>query len=325
MELTFLGTSAGVPTRQRHNSGLALRRDGAWDLFDCGEATQHQVMRTGLSLAKLRRVFVSHLHGDHVFGIFGVISSRALQGATAELTIFGPAGIEHMVRTVIGTCGVHVTFPLDFHEVGEIPDDGARVVDDDTETIDVLPLRHRVPSHAWWIREADRPGAFDVDAARSAGVVEGPDFGRLQRGEQVSLADGSTVRPDDVIGAPRPGRVLVVAGDNSDPTHLLARTGGVPLLIHEATFTEAAVAHLGDDRGHSTAARIAGAAEDAGVGNLVLTHFSPRYSDGNDARFSIDNIRSEAAGRFSGGLHLAEDLSHFTVAVDGHLDPVAVP
>ena len=273
MELTFLGTSAGVPTRQRHNSALAVRRDDSWDLFDCGEATQLQVLRTGLSLVTLRRVFISHLHGDHVFGLFGVISSRALRGATTSLTVYGPAGLRAMVRTVIDTCGVQLPFPLEFHEVGDVPEEGVRVVDDGTETIDVLPLRHRVPSHAWWIRDGDRP---------------------------------------DVI----------VAGDNSDPAHLLTRTGSVPLLIHEATFTEAAVAHLGDDRGHSTAARIATAAEDAGVRSLVLTHFSPRYSDGVDHRFSVDNIRSEAASRFSGGLHLADDLSHYVVASDGHLEPV---
>ena len=246
MELTFLGTSAGSPTRHRNVSGLALHRGESWDLFDCGEATQHQIQHTSLSLTRLRRVFISHLHGDHCYGLFGLLGSRAMDGATQPLEVFGPSGLEHMVRTVLEASAAHVPYPLEFVE---IDDSGRQVVVSPNETIDAVPLRHRVTSFGWWIREGPRQGLFDVARAAALGVVKGPDYGRLQRGESVVLVDGRHVEPQDVLGPDRPGRVILVAGDNSDPDALLARTGPVQLLVHEATFTEDAVAGIGDDRG----------------------------------------------------------------------------
>ena len=318
MELTFLGTSAGTPTRQRNVSAVALRRGGRWDLFDCGEGTQHQLQRASLSLARLRRVFISHLHGDHCFGLFGLLGSRAMEGAATPVTVYGPAGLQDMVMTVLETSDSHLGYDLAFIEV---PEQGGRVLDDDEATIDALPLVHRVTSFAWWIQEPARPGVFDVERAAALGVPAGPAFGRLQRGEDVAVEGGDVVRPSQVMGPARPGRSVVIAGDDSDPAGLLKRTGPVQLLVHEATFTQGVVDALGGDRGHSPAGRVGAAADAAGVESLVLTHFSPRYGPASAARSgeSIEDVRAEAAAVYSGELFLANDFDTYELSSDGEL------
>jgi len=315
MELTFLGTSAGAPTADRNVSGLALRVDGHWDLFDCGEGTQHRLLQTPLSLPKLRRVFVSHLHGDHCFGLFGVLGSRSMDRSPTELSIFGPPGLRNMIDVVLDASSTYLTYPIEVHEIGA---EGGRVIDDDDMTVDALPLTHRVMSFAWSMHERDRPGRFDVEAARAAGVPDGPLFGQLQRGDEVELADGRRVDPADLSGPPRRGRRIVVAGDNSAPVELLDRTDGADVLVHEATYTEPVLATLDEDYGHSTAARVAIAAQDSGVRNLILTHFSPRFGpSGSSAALTIDDVGAEARQHFDGGLHLANDLDRIAISHDG--------
>lgn len=313
MEITFLGTSAGTPTIERNVSGLALRRGRRWDLFDCGEATQHRLLHTSLSMTRLRRIFVSHLHGDHWFGLFGLLGSRSMDRAVSPLTIIGPVGLRSMVETVVAGSSAHIGFPIEFVEVDT---DGGVVIDDDGGTVTALPLAHRVTSFAWLIEEPTRPGRLDAAAATRLGVDPGPSFGRLQRGEEVMLADGRQVTPDNVMGTPRPGRRIVIAGDNSAPDALLDRTGSVDVLVHEATYTEPVLDALGDDHGHSTAGRVARAARVHGVGSLVLTHFSPRYASGGDT--TIDDVRQEARSQFD-GVHLASDLDRFEITPDGSL------
>ena len=317
MELTFLGTSAGTPTSTRNVSGLALRIGGRWDLFDCGEATQHRLMHTALTLPRLRRVFISHLHGDHCFGLFGLLGSRSMNASQAPLTVYGPHGLSSMLETVLDASSTHLSFPLDVREIGP---DGGRLIDDSEITVDAVPLRHRVTSFAWWMREQPRPGRFDIAAAHAAGVPEGPLFGRLQRGEAVELADGRRVGPDGVLGSARRGRSIVIAGDNSDPVALFDHTGGADVVVHEATYTEPVLAVLGDDHGHSTAARVAIAAEQAGVTNLILTHFSLRYADATatgSTSHTITEVGDEARRSFHGGLHLARDFDRVTISSDG--------
>ena len=321
MEITFLGTSAGAPTRDRNVSALAVRRGPTWDLFDCGEATQHRIMSTALSLPKLRRIFISHLHGDHCFGIFGLLGSRSMAGASAPLDVFGPVGLEDMVTAVLAASDTHLTYPITFHTVDE---PGSRVVDDDDGTIDAIALDHRVTSFGWCIREADRPGEFYPEKAEALGVEPGPDFASLGRGEAVRGTD-SMVMPDQVIGPPRPGQTCIIAGDNRDPDRLLNKTGPVQLLVHEATFSEPVVDKLGDDRGHSTAHRVGKAAQDVGVQNLLLTHFSPRYGPANSQGWSIDELRTEAAAVFSGNLDLAEDFAIYELGFGGTLTNVFDP
>ena len=317
MKLTFLGTSAGAPTRKRNVTGLAVARNSGWDLFDCGEATQHRLLSTPLSLPKLQRVFISHLHGDHCFGLFGLLGSRSMAGAQAPLHVYGPEGLEDMVTTVLTASDTHLVYPIEFHTV---PESGARVVDGDAETIDAVALDHRITSFAWHIMEADRPGAFDAGRAHELGVEPGPDFGRLQNGESVDVG-GRVVDPGEVIGPPRLGRSLIISGDNRDPAGLLEKTGPVQLLVHESTFTEDVVAKIGDDRGHSTAARVGAAAEGA-VANLLLTHFSPRYGPSGSSGQSVDDLQAEAESHFTGTLALAKDYATYELTQNGDLTTI---
>lgn len=313
VEVTFLGTSSGTPTKDRNVTAVALRNGRSWDLFDCGEATQHQLLHVNLSLPRLRRIFISHLHGDHCYGLFGLLGSRAMSGGRTPLDIFGPLGLEKMVRTVLDLSSSHVDYPLRFHELDER---GGRVVHEDT-TIDAVPLDHRVTSFAWWIQEPDRPGEFDAERAVELGVQPGPDFARLHQGHAVVSTDGRSISPEDVVGPERRGRSMVIAGDNRDPQRLLSHTGGLDLLVHEATYTEDVVASIGEDYGHSTAHRVGVAAADAGVSNVVLTHFSPRYGSSSRASRSVQELYDEAAASYRGGLFLAEDFARYELHVDG--------
>lgn len=322
MQLTFLGTSSGAPTAERNVTALALRRGRRWDLFDCGEATQHRLLSTSLSLPKLRRIFISHLHGDHCFGLFGLLGSRSMAGAKTPLAIYGPAGLQEMVEVVLRTSDTHLVFPVEFHVV---PEEGARMVESEHETIDAIALDHRVTSFAWHIQEAERPGTFDVDQARALGVEPGPDFAQLQRGNSVTTPAGRLVEPSEVLGETRPGRNLIIAGDNRDPARLLDRSGKVQLLVHEATFTEPVVAHLGRDQGHSTAARVGRAAAEANVDHVVLTHFSPRFGPSGCSGQSIDEIRDEAEQHFNGTLELATDFASYELTPHGELVTIPDP
>ena len=315
MELTFLGTSAGAPTNERNVAAVALRDGGSWDLFDCGEATQNQMMRTALSLSKLRRIFISHLHGDHCFGLFGLLGSRSMERAATPLTIIGPPGLQHMVNTVLDASSTFLTYEVDYIEV----DTSRRVWSDEHQTVDAIELTHRVQSFAWLISQTERPGVFDPQAAAELGVEAGPLFGQLKRGESVALANGRVVEPDAVVGPPQPGRRIVIAGDNSDPESLLATTGPVNLVVHEATFTEADVARIGDDHGHSTGARIARAAQKHATRHLILTHFSARYASAGEPR-TIPALVDEVRRHYDGGLDLANDFDRFGISTDGAIE-----
>lgn len=314
MRLTFLGTSSGAPTRRRNVTALAIEHGSTWDLVDCGEATQHQLMPTSLSLARLRRVFITHLHGDHVFGLFGLLGSRSMSNATTALTLVGPRGLASMVETVLDTSDTHLTFDLDITELG---DDGGSAADaTDGPAVDALALEHRVTSYAFRFTEPERPGAVDAAAAEALGL-SGRDIGRLVRGEQVTSSDGRSIDRTEVVGPARPGRVLVVGGDNRDPAHLAERIAGADVLVHESTFTEAALARMDSDHGHSTAARVAAAASSIDLPHLVLTHFSPRYRTEPGDAPSITDVEAEARAHFDGDLHLARDGSRYELRADG--------
>lgn len=328
MHFTFLGTSAGTPSRERNVTALALRLDqrSDWSLFDCGEATQHQLLRVPLTLPSLRRIFVSHLHGDHTFGLFGLLSTRSMVAGLEPLDLFGPKGLEELVRRVLQLTSSHLTYELRFHELSVR---GGPVLEESWGRVEALPLSHNVTSYAWLFSEAERPGRFDALRAQELGVPDGPLMGQLARGEPVQLADGRQISPLGLCGAPRAGRRVVVAGDNDDPAALLERTGPLDLLVHEATHTED-VAAQGAARGtpqacadirHSTAARVARAASARGVRNLVLTHFSPRYSLASraDRPWTMAQVEAEARASYAGALFLARDLESYRLNQAGEL------
>jgi ribonuclease Z len=302
-----LGTSAGVPTRARNVSAAALRlpqRAEVW-LFDCGEATQHQIQRTDLRLSQITRVFISHLHGDHVFGLTGLIASSGLAGASQPIRLYGPAGLREFVQTTARLTRTLVTDSLTF----QTAEPGTLYEDDEFE-ITCRALRHRVPAFGYRVTEKDRAGHFDVERARALGIPEGPLYGRLKRGEKVALADGRAFDGNDLCGPAIKGRSFVYCTDTTYCANAVALAEGADLLVHEATFADED-AHLARQSAHSTASDAARVAKEARVRRLALTHVSPRYAPGNPVE--LPRLLAQARAVFPDTI-IAEDFMTLEVA-----------
>jgi ribonuclease Z len=277
LSLFFAGTAGSVPTPRRGLPALLLRAGGDRILFDCGEGTQQQLLRS-IGLPDVDAVFVTHFHLDHWLGLIGMLKTFDLRARERTLDVYGPPGLRalfHDLRPLMGRTG----YPLQVTELephAEVPFAGY--------TIASFPVQHRVQAYGYAFVEADRPGRFDAAAARALGVAEGPDFGRLQRGETV---DG--VRPEQVVGPDRAGRRIVISGDTSPAQTVEVYAHEAEVLVHEATFCEDERARA-RETGHSTARQAAELARDAGVQLLALTHLSTRY-------FARD-VRDEARATF---------------------------
>lgn len=271
IRLTFLGTAAARPTVGRGVSALAVQREGDLMLFDCGEGTQRQMMRYGTGFA-VKSIFVTHLHADHFLGLTGLLRTMALQGRTEPLAIYGPRSSKPLLSTTVSLGVDRTPFAVEVHELAP----GARVPGDGY-VIEAFAVAHRASAVGLALVEQPRLGRFDVARARALGVPEGPLFGRLHRGEVIEV-DGRRIGPAEVVGPPRPGRLVVYTGDTRPCAATVERARGAQVLVHEATF--------GDDESdrardtfHSTAGEAARVAREAGVDRLFLTHVSARYSD----------------------------------------------
>ncbi|KTT13124.1 beta-lactamase [Pseudomonas oryzihabitans] len=318
MDILFLGTSAGVPTRWRNVSALALIEDQGkgWFLIDCGEATQHQLQRTPLSAADLRAICITHVHGDHCYGLPGLLASAAMTGRSGPLALIAPRAVQDWLTATQALTALHLPFELQFHALETFTGLSLGAWD-----IDVFALSHRVPSHAFRFRETRRPQRLDALALAAAGVPRGPLWGRLHAGEDV-LHEGRLLRSADFLQAAYGERRLVVAGDNDRPELLAEACRGAQVLVHEATYAQAHIDKTGQSWGHSSAAGIARFAATQGVPALLLTHFSPRYQVDPGRSPSIEELRQEAAALFHGELHLAEDFSRFRLDRQGRLKAV---
>jgi len=270
LDVVFLGTSASAPTPRRAPAALLVRRGGERLLFDCGEGTQRQLMRSVIGLPDLEDVFLTHFHADHYLGLPGMLKTFALRQRDLPLTVYGPPGLRELfgeLRRIFG----RVTYPVETVEVraGEaLERDGYRIL--------VVPVHHGVSAVGYAIDEEDRPGRFDVETADALGVPPGPERGALQRGEPVGLDDGRVITPGAVLGPARPGRRIVITGDTAPVETVRVLAEGADLLVHEATFSEEERDRAADTL-HSTARQAGEIAAAAGVRMLALTHLSPRY------------------------------------------------
>lgn len=275
MRITFLGTGAGVPTRARNVSSLAVRlpeRSDVW-LFDCGEGTQHRLMASDVSIGRVTRIFITHLHGDHLFGLPGLLATCGMAGSARRIDLYAPPGLERFLSTALEVSGTTIPFEIDIHEIGP-----GTVFADGEITVTAGELEHRMPTLGYRIEESPRPGRLDAPRARALGVPSGPLLGALKRGERVELPDGRIIDGAELIGPSKPGRSLAYCSDTTYCRGAVELARGVDLLIHEATFAESAreIARISL---HSTAAMAARAARDAGAARLILTHISSRYAD----------------------------------------------
>jgi len=316
MEFQFLGTSSGTPSKTRNVAALALRSRGLrhWSLVDCGEGTQHQILHTSWSLHDLRAVFVTHVHGDHCYGLPGLLASAGMLNRSQLMYVVGPAPLRKYLQGVMDTTELRLPFPIEFVDVESVA------------TLDLLPdfivssaaLSHRVPSYAYSFREREVERKLDTAKLRAAGVPAGELWGRLQRGEDVDLPGGRRLLAEDVLQPPRKARKLIVAGDNDRPDLLVDEAMDAEVLIHEATYTEKILRKVGPGPQHSSARMTALAAAQAGVPNLVLTHFSPRYQDGKGP-LTMADVESEAREVYGGQLFLARDFERYLLDREGRL------
>ncbi|EKG5127676.1 MBL fold metallo-hydrolase [Escherichia coli] len=254
MELIFLGTSAGVPTRTRNVTAILLNlqhptQSGLW-LFDCGEGTQHQLLHTAFNPGKLDKIFISHLHGDHLFGLPGLLCSRSMSGIIQPLTIYGPQGIREFVETALRISGSWTAYPLE----------------------------HPLECYGYRIEEHDKPGALNAQALKAAGVPPGPLFQELKAGKTITLEDGRQINGADYLAAPVPGKALAIFGDTGPCDAALDLAKGVDVMVHEATL-DITMEAKANSRGHSSTRQAATLAREAGVGKLIITHVSSRYDD----------------------------------------------
>jgi ribonuclease Z len=303
---------------QRDGAGAALdegsRAARHWVLVDCGEGTQHRILRTAWSLHALRAIFITHMHGDHCYGLPGLLASAGMLNRTAPLTLVGPAPLRPFLEGVMATTELALPFAIDYVDVTSLAD------------VDVLPdlhvrataLSHRMPSWAYSFTEKEVERRLDTARLAAGGVARGEAWGDLQRGKQVTLDDGRVLQPQDWLQPGRKPLKVIVGGDNDSPQLLADEARDAEVLIHEATYTEAVLQKVGPGPQHSSARMTALAAAGAGVPNLVLTHFSPRYQEGEGSP-SIKEIETEAREVYGGQLFLARDFDRYQLDRDGRL------
>ncbi|MFL5515174.1 MAG: ribonuclease Z [Gemmatimonadales bacterium] len=283
LSLTFLGTGAATPTVDRNVAGLAVHREGETILFDCGEGSQRQMMRYGVGFA-FAEIFFSHYHADHILGVTGLLRTLGLMDRTAPVTLYGPRGAERVLGATISLGIERNKFPVEIREIRA----GDRLTRADYDIV-VFETEHRADTVGYALAEHTRLGRFHPERARELGIPEGPLWGRLHRGETVTLDDGRVVRPEDLVGTPRRGRTVVYSGDTRPHLPLIEAARGADLRVHEATFGGDELERA-QETGHSTAAEAARVAAEAGVRRLVLTHISPRY--GRDAAELLAEARA---------------------------------
>jgi len=319
MNFQFLGTSSGLPTHSRNVSGLVMQFDQEkeWLQFDCGEATQHQLLKTRFSPAKLSRIFITHLHGDHTYGLFGLLATRSLNGSKEPLQIIGPTGIKEMVETVLRISQCNLVYDMDFFEIGK---DGNSITLPKAK-VKFIKLEHSIETFAFLIEENPKKGKFRVEKAKKMGITPGPIYGKLKAGESVKLDSGEVVDGKDFVEEPIPGRKIIIAGDNQDPKILASYLKNCDLLVHEASYTEKVKENLGGKYFHSSAQSVASVSEKAGVKNLLLTHFSARFSLDFSRKqiHTMQEIKDEVEANYTGNFFLAKDLDEYCLNRNGKL------
>lgn len=304
MEVVFLGTGAGVPAKERNVTSIALQlldeRRATW-LFDCGEATQHQILHTSIKPGKIEKVFITHLHGDHIFGLPGLLGSRSFQGGETLLTIYGPKGIKAFIETSIKVSTTHIRYPLEIVEIEE-----GVVFEDEQFCVTAKELAHGIQSFGYRIVEKDLPGTLLVDKLSKEGIKPGPIYQKIKEGQTVILEDGRQINGEKYIGPPKKGRIVTILGDTRYIKDSIELAKDADILIHEATFSsnESDLAH---DYFHSTTTQAADVAKQAGVKQLILTHISSRYQ-GDDSQ----RLLEEAQQVFK-TTYLAKDFSRYDV------------
>lgn len=315
MDLLFLGTSAGAPTKARNVSATAVidTSGSGWYLVDCGEATQHQLLHTPLSVRDLRAIFITHVHGDHCFGLPGLLASAGMSGRSEPLELILPSALHDWVRLSLSVSDTYLPFELRLHAAETFG-----TWSNTSLQVNAVELSHRVPSRGYVFTEINPEPRLDIQRLEADGIPRGPLWGELAKGTAV-VHEGRMLDPRDYLRASRPVRRVIVCGDNDRPELLAEVARDADVLVHEATFTQPLIERTGVSFGHSSAEAVARFAQAAGVRNLVLTHFSARYQGDPRRSPCIDDIHAEAQPHYDGCLILARDLERYHLDRNGQL------
>ncbi|EXJ24157.1 Ribonuclease Z [Alkalibacterium sp. AK22] len=305
MDLLFLGTGSGVPAKHRNVSSMILKlldeRNSLW-LFDCGEATQHQILKTSVKPRKIEKIFITHMHGDHIFGLPGLLSSRAFQGGDSPVIIYGPKGIKQYVLTSLKLSQSHFRYAIKFVEF----DEEGIIFEDKQFVVSMGKLKHGIPSYGFRIEEKDREGELMADRLKEIGVPFGPLFGKLKQGKTVTLSDGRIINGKDFIGPSQKGRVLTILGDTVKTAKSVELARDADVLVHESTFLSQDQ-QLAASYRHSTNVDAAQTAQQAQAAKLLLTHISARYL------YADSKVMEKEARQYFKETYVMHDLSEVSI------------
>ena len=279
MNITFLGTSSGVPTLSRNVSSLALKlsqKAEVW-LFDCGEGTQHQLIKSTIKSSQIRKIFITHMHGDHIYGLPGLLATLGLSGNSKGIDIYGPSNLKNFISSALKNSYCKISFPLKFFEVENYAQTNTNLFEDKSMEVKCASLNHRLPAYAYRVNEKDKPGEFNLDKAKKLNIPAGPIYGKLHSGQRVELEDGRILNGSDFCGEPRKGESFVYCTDTIFSKRAVELSKNVDLLVHESTFSEKDE-KMAFEKLHSTTTMAAKTALLSNAKKLVLTHLSPRYT-----------------------------------------------
>ena len=336
LQLTFLGTSAGVPTKQRNVTALAIeclnpfsqhhKKSHPWLLIDCGEGTQQQLLHTKLSLNQLTAILITHVHGDHCYGLPGLLASAAMSGRTAPLMLIAPKAIAKLIDAVTLTTELYLPFAINFMAIEDVlsHDNGQVIINLDNQqqlTIDITPLSHRVASYGFGITQSISRRTLNIDKLIADNIPASALWGKLQQGQDVYTESGQKLLAADYVDDNKQRTRVVVAGDNDTPELLALAVDNADLLVHEATYTAEILVKIQSknpdfDPMHSSAQQVAKFAQDISINHLILTHFSARYQsfdNPSSATANMGHIRTDAESFYQGNLWLAEDFAQYLV------------
>ncbi|VAW72361.1 Ribonuclease Z [hydrothermal vent metagenome] len=326
MEIIFLGTSSGVPTKSRNVSATAVKLMNSryWNLIDCGEGTQQQLQKTNLSLNKLSAIYITHVHGDHCYGLPGLLASASMSSRTDPLLIVGPPAINDFIASVQQCTDLRLSYEIIFREVkADIESSLNSNIEKSSASkefdVHAIELSHRVPSFAYRFTEKNIQAKLNHKKLKMDNIQSGPVWGKIQQGETVSLDDGREIKGSDYLLSEREPRKIIISGDNDSPHLLTQVAASANVLVHESTYTEKHSIQIGAGPQHSDAKRVAQFAQQVSISNLVLTHFSARYQDLSDKSPSIADIENEARDHYKGQLFLANDFDVYQLSLDGNL------
>lgn len=282
MNITFLGTSSGVPSLTRNVSSLALKltqSSEVW-LFDCGEGTQHQIMKSNIKSSQITKIFITHMHGDHVYGLPGFLATLGLSGNSTGIEIYGPSELRGFINSALNSSFCKLSFPLHFIEVENYALQNQILFENNKIKVNCACLKHRIPAYGYRVSEKDKTGIFDIKKAESMKIAPGPIYSELKQGKKVVLADGRTLDGKEFCGPPKKGKSFVYCTDTVFSESAVSLSKNTDLLVHESTFSEEDES-MAYEKLHSTTIMAAKTALLSNTKKLIITHLSPRYTNKN--------------------------------------------